>query len=350
MLTQILFSSPCTHVLVAPLDWGLGHAARCVPLIRALRDRQVRVTVAAEGEMLAWLRHEFPDINYLILRGYRIRYRKGGRFSFLLNGILRLPKLLLQWRREHRWLRQQQPQQSFDLILSDNRPGIRLPGVRSVYLTHQWNVRTGFRLLDPLAGYLHRRLFRRFDECWIPDYPKPHQLAGALSLVEGSPRPPVTYLGPLSRMRPLTLPHRYDLAILLSGPEPQRTLLEQKILIQLHEFSGSVILVRGTGGPGLEAKACPKQLQVEGLVSSQRINEILCSSSLVLCRSGYTSLMELVSLGVPALLVPTPGQGEQEYLARMLAEKKWFHSVTQEELNLPADLERARNCHPPIIK
>jgi UDP:flavonoid glycosyltransferase YjiC (YdhE family) len=322
------------RVLVAPLNWGLGHATRCIPLIRALSANGCEVVLAAPTELAALLRQEFPQLELIPLEGYTIRYTRHP-FWLPFRLLLQVPRLLRTIGRERRWLQKTIARHRLDAVISDNRFGLYSPQVPCIYITHQLAISTGWRLTDWLAQRWHYRFINRYGQCWVPDGPAPPGLAGRLSHPARLPAVPVQYLGPLSRFSPTVgLPQRYDLLLLLSGPEPQRSLLEAKLLAQVAGYQGNVLLVRGLPGQGLPLPAVPPHVQVAHHLPAAELALALQQSRQIVCRSGYTTLMDLVHLGKTALLVPTPGQTEQEYLGHSLHRRGLFYCVAQNQLNL----------------
>ncbi len=213
-------------VILSPLDWGLGHATRIIPIIRYLVGSGCQVTVAATPVGIRVIQTEFPDLEYLVMPGYRIDYPRKGSL-FLLHMFRRLPRLISAIRKEHRWLLKAQRMHRWDLVISDNRFGFRHPDIPSVFITHQINIRTEIsNWADRLLKKINLALIRRFDACWIPDEESYPGLAGELS--HGRLPPGTRYVGPLSRLIPERDIERQGLLILLSGPEPQRSMLETR--------------------------------------------------------------------------------------------------------------------------
>ena len=212
-------------MLVAPLDWGLGHATRCIPIIRELLEQGCEVTIGSGPAAQKILQEEFPDLRFLPLLGYNVHYSRYRSFLPLVL-LLQIPKLIFRVYFENRWLKKAIATYGFNAVISDNRPGLYHPGVKSVYITHQLCIKTGNRFTQWLAQKIHYRFIHRFSECWVPDLAGDLNLAGDLSHPLIMPRVPVKYLGPLSRFEKKGAEKKYDLAILLSGPEPQRTLFE----------------------------------------------------------------------------------------------------------------------------
>lgn len=327
-------------VVIAPLDWGLGHATRIIPIIRYLIGTGRSVTVAATPAGISVIKKEFPNLEYLTIPGYRMDYPRSGRF-FSLHMIRRLPRMMAAILKEHRWLRNAQRIYHWDLIISDNRFGFRHPEVPSIFITHQLNIRTEISSgLDLLLKKINLALISRFNSCWIPDEETKPGLAGTLS--HGGIPPVARYIGPLSRLNPLPNVRRSNLLILLSGPEPQRSILESRILQALKTYQGKVTLVRGL----TEEQDLPKLQEGQLIVNhlpAEALGKMMAEAGLVICRSGYSSVMDLVCTGTPAVLIPTPGQTEQEYLARHLELERYFPFIEQGNFTLEAAILRAKN-------
>ncbi|MGB0974958.1 MAG: glycosyltransferase, partial [Flavobacteriaceae bacterium] len=209
------------NILVAPLNWGLGHATRCIPIIKALIEHDFTPLIASDGEALALLQKEFPNLKSIELPSYNIRYTKHGAFlkwKFILNS----PKLLYAVYQERQLIAALIKQHNISGIISDNRFGVRHHSITSVYITHQVNVLSGYS--TKLNSWLHQCIIAKFDECWIPDTPNNSALSGKL----GQPNNKtlnLKHIGILSRFKKTEAAICYDYLILLSGPEPQRTIL-----------------------------------------------------------------------------------------------------------------------------
>ena len=337
------FPPRALRVLVSPLDWGLGHATRVIPLIRTLLDEGCEVTIAASDASKSLLRAEFPELVVLDIPGYRIRYPQKGS-QFFRKMAFQLPRILQAILREHLWLRAAMRAHRWDIVVSDNRYGLFHARVHAVILTHQVRIRTGRRLMDVLLRPMLWRMLGCFDAVWVPDMPYEPNLAG--DLCHGRMPAHVTHIGPLSRFAALGAPAASRLLMLLSGPEPQRTIFESILRRELATFAGDVVVVRGlpgsdhrhTDGNGVEWIDHLPARQLEALVSDL---------GLVISRSGYSTVMDLVRMGRPAVLVPTPGQGEQEYLARHLCATGLFPSLSQEAFTLSEALRMAGACRAP---
>lgn len=354
-------------VLIAPLDWGLGHATRCIPVIKELLNHKCELWIAASGAQLALLQREFPFLPFVELPGYGIKYGKNRAFTFL-KIIAAIPKILTRIKEEHRWLEEFLIRERPDAVISDNRYGLYSAEVYTVFITHQLRIRSSFgRIGDALLQWLNYRLINKFSSCWIPDMKAGAGLAGNLSHPEKMPHTPIRYIGILSRFEE-GLPaggevmagmatdgttetgttaaggNRCDLLILLSGPEPQRTLFERVILEQLRAYPGRAILVRGLPGGGsaipLWGKVAPG-VEIHDHLPAVDLEQAMRGADLVLSRAGYSTVMDLARLGKRAVLVPTPGQTEQEYLGKYLADRRMALCVLQKDFSLSRALDAA---------
>jgi hypothetical protein len=336
---------PPPHVLVA-LDWGLGHSTRMVPIIRSLLKHGAEVDIASSGDALKVLRREFPSLDYHELPSYGIVYQRGRR-GFSLSIIRQIPQILKAVRRERAKIESLQDEEDFDIIISDNRFGTRAREAYNVFVTHQLFIRTpaGLKWVSPILNALNRLYVSRFNECWIPDFGGRVNLSGALSHGITLPRR-YKYIGLLSRLAPppedLLPEPELDLLVLLSGPEPQRSRFEEAVHQQLMDCDIHVKLVRGLPGDNTSDSPRPGYLRV-AYEDATGIRASMIMSNLVLCRSGYSSLMDLIIMQKEAILVPTPGQTEQEYLARRLKRHRIFYSENQDEFNLIRSMEEARH-------
>lgn len=326
------------RVLVAPLDWGLGHATRCIPIINSCINSGIQVVVAGESESLAILEKLHPSLVILRLKGYRVSYSKNRSF-FLSKMLLQLPGIMLAISREKKWLAKTIKEQKIDAVISDNRFGLHNRSIPSVFITHQLNIKTGNSLTEKIAQKINYYFINKFDECWIPDNEKYPGLAGELSHPQKSPGVPVKYLGCLSRFRKKDITEKNnDLLILLSGPEPQRSIFENILLKQLNRFNGSVTLVRGLPGTSKSLTVEHPGITIFNHLETGALNDLILRSEQIVARSGYSTVMDLYTLGKTAVLVPTPGQTEQEYLAKHLRKQKLFYSCEQENFSLADSL------------
>jgi uncharacterized protein (TIGR00661 family) len=331
------------RVLIAPLDWGLGHATRCIPIIYALTELNFEVIIAADGPIKNLLEREFKNVVFTQIKGYNIKYSTN-KFLLPLKLLLQFPKLLRVVFNEHFWLDKKIREYKIDAVISDNRLGLYSSKVPCIYITHQLQIKTGNSFTEWLAQKFHYFFINKYSACWVPDTAAENNLAGDLSHPKKLPKTPVKYLGPLSRFKKTTVEKKYDLLILLSGPEPQRTIFENLLLQELKNFSGKVAMVKGLPKNSVEEEFVyddENKITVANHLSATSLNKAIQQSEIVICRSGYTSVMDLIRLRQKAILVATPGQTEQEYLAEYLMEKKRFFSVEQNKFSLQHALQKA---------
>ncbi|GAC1388142.1 MAG: glycosyltransferase [Ginsengibacter sp.] len=314
-------------VLVAPLDWGLGHATRCIPIIRHLIDVNCKVIIGADGKSYELLRLEFPELTFLKLPGYQVSYSANPRL-LKLKMLTQIPKILKTIANENHWLKSAVKEHQIDVVISDNRYGLYNRDVYTVFITHQLLIKTGSIIVEWLLRSINYNYILKFNRCWIPDN-KELSLAGTLSHPRKLPKN-AYYLGPLSRLQKQTIQPKYDYLILLSGPEPQRTILESLMVAQTFILKGRILLVRGTTTS--TTLNVNYNCEVLNLIDSEEVSGYINMSSIVLCRSGYTTIMDLAKLNKAAILIPTPGQTEQEYLATYLNGKYNFLKVSQDRL------------------
>ena len=320
------------RVLVSPLDWGLGHATRIITVVKTLQKYGVQVLIAGDGPTSALLQQEFPEIAILPLPGYNIRYGKSKR-SLFLRLLVQIPSILKVIAAENRILKKYANQYKLDGIISDNRFGFYHSGIPSVYISHQLFIQTGNNLLSKWAQKIHYKYINCFKECWVPDFKEGILLAGKLSHPSKMPAIPVKYLGPLSRFKKTTTMVAGELLILLSGPEPQRSIWENQLLNDLKNYNKPCVLVRGL--PAAEAEMeSTSLLKIYNHLPASALGKLIEAASVVISRSGYSTVMDLVALGKKAILVPTPGQAEQEYLATYLKNQGLFYSCDQQNFDL----------------
>lgn len=317
------------RILVAPLNWGLGHATRCIPIIRELLAQNLEPVIACDGDALALLKKEFPQLCFIEFPSYKIRYAEKARY-FKLKMLWDSPKIFKAISAEKKQTEQLVTSLGISGIISDNRLGVSCKKVPSVFITHQLNVLTGNTTW--FSSKIHQEIIKKFDQCWVPDVAGIPNLSGRLGHLKKQ-NPKVKYIGALSRFNYLKNDEIYDLMVLISGPEPQRSMLESKLLQQLAHYPGEVLFVQGK----IEAKQ--KVVQKNNILrynymNTTELEKAFSQSKLVLSRSGYTTVMDLAKLGKAAFFIPTPGQYEQEYLAKRLEKANLVPFCEQDKFEL----------------
>ena len=319
-------------ILVAPLNWGLGHASRCVPLVQRLSDEGNEVILAGDGESLTLLRKHFPKLRYTYLAPLNLRYSAGCRQVWAM--VKALPKLLKWSIKDHLMLKALLREEHIDRVISDNRFGLYNRQTECIYMTHQLHIMLpkGWRWAEKIAARLHARVYARFNKVWVPDYEeKAKSLAGELShqddVQRNDVRCTIEYIGPLSRFAGISAYRdngtpSYDIVAVLSGLEPHRTMLEKEIIARYQDAEEQVLIVQGLlHRPNTRIKR--GNVTLVPTMGDAELVMALKGAKHIIARSGYSTIMDMEALELmdKAELIPTPGQPEQEYLAAYLAEK-----------------------------
>ena len=317
------------RILIAPLNWGLGHATRCIPIINALISNNFEPIIASDGVALALLRKEFPNLKCIELPAYNVTYAKNGK-HFKLKLIKDSPKLMQAIKAEKKAIKDIVDSEDISGIISDNRLGVRSKKVPSVFITHQLNVLSGSTTW--LSTKMHQKIINKFDACWVPDTPGDINLSGKLGHVKRFELP-TTYIGPLSRFTKQETEIKNDVMVLISGPEPQRTMLEERLLDELEDYNGQVVFVKGVM-EHVQTKEVKGNITIYNFMTSVLLEKTINESELIVSRSGYTTVMDLAKLNKKALFIPTPGQFEQEYLAERLNDMRLVPTCSQDDFSI----------------
>jgi uncharacterized protein (TIGR00661 family) len=314
------------NILVAPLNWGLGHATRCIPIIKELQNQGFTPILASDGVALSLLKKEFPELVALELPSYNIEYAKKGK-NFKWKLLQNSPNTLNAILSEKKLVKKLVSEYNLHGIISDNRLGVHSKKIPSVFITHQIRVMSGKTTW--ISSKIHQKLIKKYTECWVPDVEGFPNLSGKLGHVKKF-NANLKYIGVLSRLEKVALPEIYDLMVIISGPEPQRTLLEEKLISELNGFSKPVLFVKGV----IESEQKIEKIDnvvYYNFMTSDDLQKAFNSSNKILCRSGYTTVMDLTKLEKKAFFIPTPGQFEQEYLAKMYHEINIVPTASQDD-------------------
>ena len=332
---------PHKTALLCVLNWGMGHATRCVPLIQALQQRRVKIVIASDGAALAFLQQEFPDLCFEKLPAYNIQYPENENMAWAM--AKQLPALLLTIAKErmatNKLVKRYQP----NFIISDNRYGCYHKHIKSIFITHQLHLQAPFNLtlLANAANKFNHMLISNFSECWVPDAATTPNAAGALS------HPPLhntKFIGILSRLSTASVQQKkYKVMALLSGPEPQRSILQTILLKELKKLPHPSLLVKGTLVSNTTTRT--HQITEVDFMNQAEITKAISESEVLICRSGYSTIMDLIAMqpNTKVIFIPTPGQTEQEYLAQKLANEKCGITYSQKKFSLSDALEKAEN-------
>ncbi len=316
-------------VLVAPLNLGLNYATRCIPIINALRNENFEPVIASDGAALAFLKKEFPDLKTKVLPTYNIedlKTKNNFKLTMLLNGSKIAQVIAIEQKITESIIESD----DYYGIISDNRMGVRHKSIPSVFVTHQLKILS--RKTTSVINKFYHKHIKKFDVCWVPDMADNPNLSGEL----GHPKRnnmPVTYLGPISRFSYQNLPKKYDVLVLLSGPEPQRTVLEKKLLQEFERSEKKIALVRDLI-EGNQTTLIKNNITIHNHLSGIALQNAINSSNIIISRSGYTTVMDLAKLKKKAFFIPSPGQFEEEYLAERLTSNKLAPSCKQSDFTL----------------
>ncbi|MDN3722795.1 glycosyltransferase [Aequorivita sp. SDUM287046] len=317
-------------ILVAPLHWGLGHATRCIPIISALRESGFEVILASDGAALLLLQKEFPQLEYVELPSYNITYSKNKHlFKWkLFTNLFTIFNTILS---EKRIVQKLVAEGKIQGIISDNRFGVRSKRVPSVFITHQLNVLSGSTTY--LSSKINQWFIKKFDVCWVPDTENVVlNLSGKLGHLTHESFP-IKYIGILNRMKKREIPKSIDILALISGPEPQRSLFEEMLKQTLCKSRQRVLMVQGIVEKEQKTHYF-ENIEIVNFLTTESLEEALNKSETVISRSGYTTIMDLASLEKKVFFIPTPGQYEQEYLAKRLKNLGIVPSCKQQKFKL----------------
>ena len=326
-------------VLVAPLDWGLGHATRCIPVIRSLLAANCLVFIAASGKVKALLEMEFPFLPIQYLPGYNITYASNS-WGLLFKIVAQIPRIISAIKQEQLWLQKVVQEEQIDVVISDNRYGLYHPAIISVFITHQLRIKAPWPFIEIILQKLNYHFINKYSACWVLDAPTSNNLAGDLSHPVKKPVTHLQYIGGISRFQKKEAELGRHLLIILSGPEPQRTLLENIVVSDLKTFTDPVILVRGLPQTK-ETILVQRNITVYNHLPSAELERNILEATFIISRCGYSTVMDLAVMQKKSILIPTPGQTEQQYLAKHLMKKNFALCIEQKKFRLKAALSFA---------
>jgi hypothetical protein len=353
------------RILVAPLDWGLGHATRCIPVINALLKRQVEVMLAGSGGSLQLLRDEFPALTYFKLPAYAPEYPVNRSMVWKMGE--QLPKFIRVISEEQKITERLVKEEGIDVVISDNRYGCYSKRAKSIFITHQINLLMPdeWKWMQPAVNWFNRRQLNKFNSVLIPAITTSAGGIFPSELIKGHGKLNAQLIGFLSRFEKKSCERKYDIAVVCSGPEPQRGIFEKMMLEQLKELSMDAIVIGGrmseestlspaslnrekrlsSGGTSSFQQAAVKEANCSyvNFMDAQELNRTLEQSDLIIARPGYSTVMDLAKLGKKAIFIPTPGQTEQAYLAAELMDKGIAFSMSQNEFNIGIALKESGN-------
>jgi len=320
-----------TKIIIAPLNWGIGHATRCVPVINELLKKKFEPIICSDGNALMYLKKEFPLLKTYELPSYNIKYSNKS-YLLKLKLLFQIPKIKKAVADEYKVIQQIIKKENINGIISDNRFGVYSKIIPSIYITHQINVLSGITTF--FTSKFHQKVMRNFNEIWIPDFKGDLKLAGKLS-DNSKIKVPTKYIGVLSRfnsVKSIKKP-KYEVLILLSGIEPQRTMLERKLVLEFNNYPKKVLFVRGVLGNNPKLKDT-KNIEFVNFQSQGELFKSIINSKIIIARSGYSTIMDLAVLSKKVFFIPTPNQTEQKYLAEHLKQLKISPFSKQKSFNI----------------
>lgn len=329
-------------ILICPMDWGLGHATRIVPVIELLKKKNVNLILGADNRPLEFLKQRYPELEVIKFPGYAPRYPVKG--AMVLKMISELPEMKKQAEKGHLFLENLIKEKNIDIVISDNRYELWSEKAKTIFITHQLNVQTPKygKVAKPALRQMIYGYIKKHDELWIPDFEGEENLSGELSHINSFPLENHHFIGPLSRFQfiePKRVDKSIDLLILLSGPEPQRTILEVKLKDQAFRTGLKTVILQGRPEDDNSIKI--GNIEIFSHLPDDEFAGYVKAAITVVCRPGYSSLMDLVWLGKKAIFIPTPGQTEQEFLAGRLKQKKLYYYENQKEFDLQRAIDKA---------
>ena len=317
-------------VAICPLNWGLGHASRCIPLIHMALSKGNEVIIASDGQALIWLKREFPQLKFYELPSYNVSYPYT---SIVLNALSNFYSITSAIFAERKMMETIIRKEKIHFLLSDNRYGLQTVHCKRAFMCHQMHIYHPKKWMSKCINLVHQFFLKRSKNIWIPDFEREPGLAGLLShQMPSSIRKKVFYIGPLTHLKVEPTANPSSILILLSGPEPQRTVLENKLidLMENRPEVDTITLIRGTEKPLHKTPAFRK---IINLASGELVNLAINEAKAIICRSGYSTIMDLHNYHGKILYIPTPGQTEQEYLAQLHADGRKVFQVNQSDLD-----------------
>ena len=302
----------------------MGHASRCIPLIKFYQSQGDTVILASYGESKQFLKKEFPELEHIHLPGIKVRYAKN---SFTrLKLAFRFFYFLRQTKKEHTELDKLINDKKIDLVISDNRYGLNSKKAYCIFITHQLFIPAG--IFSFIVNRINHSYIKKFNECYVPDFSSENNLSGKLSHGKHN-LSNVNFIGPLTRFDQSCEQkesYTYKFTLILSGPEPQKSIFENLVIHKFLQLGEKCCIVNSSHPEKIE-----KNISYYKTQNTKELFNTINNSEQIICRSGYSSIMDLKILNKKAILVPTPGQTEQEYLADY--HKNKYRILLQDEIS-----------------
>lgn len=332
-------------VLICPLNWGLGHASRIIPIAKYFLSKNKNVIIACDDNAYELVKNEIKQVKLIRFSSFQPKYKKNKLNKYLF--IKWSFQIIYHTIKEHFSLKKIIKKHRITIIISDNRYGLWNKNTKSIIITHQVFIKLSgaLRYFEPIVHKITKMLISKFDYCWIPDYKGKVNYSGELSH-SSVPAKQYQYIGLLSRFHDIKInqtPSIYELIVIISGVEQQRTILENRLINQIKKTSYKTLFIRGL--PSSFERYPPKidNIDFQNHLDTENFIYYIKNTKYIICRAGYSTIMDLIILNKSAILIPTPGQTEQEYLAKYLSEKKLFVVMKQNNPNINTAIQQLNN-------
>ena len=330
------------NVIYGVCSWGLGHATRSLPVLRKLLDEGNNVTVIGHDRSLKLLQNELgKNVEYHDIPDYPMLLSENTR-QFLAKSTVYWPIFIKKIESGLQQLSKLVSKKPYDIIISDARYDMYSKKIPSFFISHQMRIMNPLRIkmFESGSELFNLFFFKRFSGVMVPDY-KDDDISGDLSHnLKRIDEDKLHYIGVLSDFQKKKVKKDIDYFISISGPEPQRSMLEKKLLSQVQQLEGNIVITLGKSEKISQTKT--RGITMYSFLTKEKREELLNRAKMVISRSGYSTILDLAVIGTKALMTPTPGQIEQEYLAEYHNKKGTFYSVNQNDIQLKRDIEIAK--------
>jgi len=330
------------EIIYAVCSWGLGHSTRSLPVIRKLMNENNSLTIISNGRSLDLLKKELRDnASYVDIVDYPMLLSENAR-QFMAKSMIYWPLFIKRIESGLIKLNRLIEKKKYDLIVSDGRYDMYSKKIPSFFISHQIRIMNPLRIrmLETGSELFNKFFFKRFSGVIVPDY-KENSFSGDLSHnLRKIDENMLHYAGALSDFSKKTCKKDVDYLISISGPEPQRSMLEENISSQIQDLTGNIVMTLGKAEKTSEIKK--EKITTYSFLTKEKREDLLNRTKLVIARSGYSTIMDLGVIGTKALLIPTPGQIEQEYLSEYHNTLGTFYSVKQDEIDIKRDVDIAK--------
>jgi uncharacterized protein (TIGR00661 family) len=330
------------NVIYAVCSWGLGHATRSLPVIRKLIDENNNITIISNGRSLDLLKKELGNaIDYIDIPDYPMLLSENSR-QFMAKSVIYWPVFIRKMQSGLSKVTKMLKNMNCDVIVSDGRYDVYSKKIPSFFISHQIRIMNPLRIrmFETGSEIFNMFFFKRFVGVIVPDY-KDDNLSGDLSHnLRKIDENKIHYIGVLSDFKKKKTKKDIDYLISITGPEPQRSFLQEKLLSQINNLNGNIVITLGK--TEIKDKHINDNITTYSFLKKQEREDLLNRAKLIISRTGYSTILDLAVIGAKALMTPTPGQVEQVYLSEYHNKKGTFFSVDQEKINLTKDVEIAK--------